>query len=116
MGTLVCPVMPILGVATMAINFLTNHLVVTVTCHPPAKRWNQPRRNSFLMGLTATTLLIVLVPVSLVITRFGNPSSPMLPVPDTGKNPGDFVLWIEEIVYHKLMHYRKLKCLYNLCH
>jgi hypothetical protein len=69
LGTLVCPVMPLVGVISTAIFFAVNYLMVTVMCKPPVKRWNQARRNTLFLGLTAATLIVLIGPISVVITR-----------------------------------------------
>ncbi|ESO97071.1 hypothetical protein LOTGIDRAFT_239211 [Lottia gigantea] len=66
-GTLVCPVLPLVGAVSNLIFFFLNYAIVTHTCKPPIKRWRQTRRTFFFMSVLLFTLFCVIVPVSIVI-------------------------------------------------
>ena len=65
-GTLVCPLMPLLGAFSMMVIFKVNYTVVTKACIPPMKRWSQSRYSSFFISLLAATLIILIVFISLI--------------------------------------------------
>lgn len=69
-GTIACPVLPLIGALSNLIFFFVNYLIVSRTCKPPIKRWNQSRNTTFLMGFLLITILFIIVPVSVMIGRY----------------------------------------------
>jgi hypothetical protein len=43
--------------------------IIKNTCKPPMQRWDQSGDTAFQMGFLLTTLLLIIVPVSIVIGR-----------------------------------------------
>ncbi|KAK3109101.1 hypothetical protein FSP39_023041 [Pinctada imbricata] len=66
-GTIACPVLPLAGALSNLIFFFVNYLIVSRTCKPPIKRWNQSRNTTFLMGFLLITIMFIIVPVSVAI-------------------------------------------------
>ncbi|XP_053394225.1 transmembrane channel-like protein 1 isoform X3 [Mercenaria mercenaria] len=66
-GTLACPVMPLVGLASALIFFSVNYLIVYHTCKPPIKRWNQSRNTSFYSLFLLASLAMLIPPASVVI-------------------------------------------------
>jgi hypothetical protein len=68
-GTFVCPWMPLIGVLSNFMFFLVYYYIVKLTCRPPTKRWSQSRNNVFYLSCLAATLLFIIAPVSVALTR-----------------------------------------------
>ena len=68
-GTFVCPWMPLIGALSNFMFFMVYYFLVKVTCRPPEKRWSQSRNNVFYLGCLAVTLLFIIAPVSVALTR-----------------------------------------------
>ncbi|XP_050419428.1 transmembrane channel-like protein 1 isoform X2 [Patella vulgata] len=66
-GTMVCPVLPIVGLFSALIFFFLTYGIVRHTCKPPIKRWRQSRRTFFFMSFLLLSLLCVIIPVSIII-------------------------------------------------
>nr|XP_022308669.1 transmembrane channel-like protein 7 [Crassostrea virginica] len=66
-GTLACPLLPLVGVFSDLIFFYVNYRIVTDTCRPPLKRWRQSRSTGFLTVFLLVTLVLIIIPVSVVI-------------------------------------------------
>ncbi|KAJ8314260.1 hypothetical protein KUTeg_008821 [Tegillarca granosa] len=69
-GTIACPVLPLLGLLSNVVFFYLNYIIVRKTCKPPIKRWNQSRNTSFLMGYLLVTLITIIAPVSVVVGSY----------------------------------------------
>ncbi|CAG2250879.1 TMC [Mytilus edulis] len=66
-GTIACPLMPLLGALSSLVFFFLNYAIIKYTCKPPIKRWNQSRNTAFIMGFLLTTLVVIIAPVSVVV-------------------------------------------------
>ncbi|XP_052090912.1 transmembrane channel-like protein 7 [Mytilus californianus] len=66
-GTIACPVMPLLGALSSLVFFFLNYAIIKYTCKPPIKRWNQSRNTALIMGFLLTTLVVIIAPVSVVV-------------------------------------------------
>lgn len=66
-GTIACPMMPLLGALSSLVFFFLNYAIIKYTCKPPIKRWNQSRNTAFIMGFLLTTLVVIIAPVSVVV-------------------------------------------------
>ena len=69
MSTIVNPMMPLIGAISSTIFFYSCYVIVRVACKPPSNRWKDSRTSTFYMTLTAMTLAVLIVFVSLMITR-----------------------------------------------
>ena len=61
--------MPLIGAISSTIFFYSCYVIVRVACKPPSNRWKYSRTSTFYMTLTAMTLAVLIVFVSLMITR-----------------------------------------------
>ena len=75
MSTIVNPMMPLIGAISSTIFFYSCYVIVRVACKPPSNRWKYSRTSTFYMTLTAMTLAVLTVFVSLMITRSVTPWS-----------------------------------------
>ncbi|KAK3578739.1 hypothetical protein CHS0354_010120 [Potamilus streckersoni] len=66
-GSFACPVMPVLGMLSSLVFFFMNYLIISKTCRPPIKRWNQSRNTTFFMTFLLTTLAFTIIPAAVVI-------------------------------------------------
>lgn len=66
-GTLACPILPLVGLASNFIFFFVNYTVIRFTCKPPLKRWNQSRNTSFFTLVLLGSLAMLIPPASVVI-------------------------------------------------
>lgn len=68
-GTLACPLLPLVGVLSNLVFFHVNYRIVCDTCRPPLKRWSQSRNTAFLTAFLLVTLILIIIPISVVIGR-----------------------------------------------
>lgn len=73
-GTMACPMMPLVGLASNLVFFMVTYIIVTHTCKPPLKRWNQSRNTSFFSMLLLGSLAILIPPASVIIGRYNSPA------------------------------------------
>ncbi|KAL4222610.1 hypothetical protein ACF0H5_018651 [Mactra antiquata] len=66
-GTLACPILPVIGLLSNLIFFAVNYTIVSKTCKPPMKRWNQSRNTRFFTVFLLGSLLMLIIPASVVI-------------------------------------------------
>uniref|UniRef100_A0A8W8MBL6 Transmembrane channel-like protein 7 n=1 Tax=Magallana gigas TaxID=29159 RepID=A0A8W8MBL6_MAGGI len=66
-GTLACPLLPLVGVLSNLVFFHVNYRIVCDTCRPPLKRWSQSRNTAFLTAFLLVTLILIIIPISVVI-------------------------------------------------
>ncbi|XP_062606129.1 transmembrane channel-like protein 3 [Saccostrea cucullata] len=66
-GTLACPLLPLIGVFSDVVFFYVNYYIVRDTCKPPLKRWSQSRNTGFLTAFLLITLILIIIPISIVI-------------------------------------------------
>ncbi|XP_035677448.1 transmembrane channel-like protein 7 isoform X2 [Branchiostoma floridae] len=67
-GTLACPVLPLLGVMSNVLSFFTLYFVVIKTCRPPVRRWRESGNSQFYMWLLAAALVVLCLPVSFLVS------------------------------------------------
>ena len=67
--------MPLIGALSSTTFFYSCYIVMLATCKPPLNRWKDSRTSKFYMSLTALTLAILIVFVSLMMTRSDRQSS-----------------------------------------
>ncbi|XP_078657057.1 transmembrane channel-like protein 3 [Branchiostoma floridae x Branchiostoma belcheri] len=67
-GTLACPVLPLIGILSTTLSFFTLYFVVTRTCSPPVCRWRESGNSQFYMWLLAAVLIVLCLPVSFLVS------------------------------------------------
>ncbi|XP_052820014.1 transmembrane channel-like protein 1 [Mya arenaria] len=66
-GTVACPVMPLVGLLSNLIFMAVNYTVVSYTCKPPIKRWNQSRNTAFFSYFLLASVVLLILPFSVII-------------------------------------------------
>ncbi|CAH1264948.1 TMC7 [Branchiostoma lanceolatum] len=67
-GTLACPVLPLVGALSNMLSFFTLYFVVIRTCRPPVRRWRESGNSQFYMWLLAAVLLVLCLSVSFLVS------------------------------------------------
>ncbi|XP_052259574.1 transmembrane channel-like protein 7 isoform X2 [Dreissena polymorpha] len=113
-GTIACPIMPVVGLLSSLVFMYVNYLIVSRTCRPPIKRWNQSRNTAFFSMLLLGSLIMLIPPVSIIIgssevinlgltSRTGNYCGPWLgekPTKTYTRFRAEQAQWVQAVLYY----------------